>query len=253
VGRLERVGELVAPALFALLALWTFGWREAFLIAGVLCFAAAVALPSRFPEVRRSEPEEGVPIRRALGEALRNRALLLWLSGAALCTLLDEILVAFGTLYLRDALGAGVAERSLVFSCFMAGGIPGLLVADRLLARFDPLRVLVASSGLCAATYLAWVFAGSVAASAGLAALVGCTASTLYPITMAQAYRALPERSGTVAATSSLFGWSNLLILPALALLADGWGLLPVMLLLAAQPIGILAISVARAAQLGRA
>jgi Na+/melibiose symporter-like transporter len=241
------LGDLATPALFALLALWSFGWRAAFLVAGALFAVAAIALPSRFPRVRRSGAEGARPIRRALVEALRNRTLLLWLTGAALCALLDEILVAFGSLYLRDVLGAGVAERSLVFACFVAGGVPGLLVVDRLLVRFDPVRVLFVSAALCAAAYLAWLFAGSVAASAGLAAGVGCTSATLYPLTQAQAYRALPEWSGTVAAMGSLFGWAQLLILPALALVADLWGLLPAMLLLAAQPVGILLIVASRA------
>jgi MFS family permease len=247
---LGSVGDLATPALFALLALLAFGWREAFLVAGALFGVAALALPRRFPRARgdgTQDPEPTpVPVRRALAEALRNRTLLWWLGGAALCTLLDEILIAFGTLHLRDALGAGVAERSLVFGCLMAGGIAGLLAADRLLGRFDPVRLLAASAALCAVAYLSWLFAESLAASAGLAVVVGCTGSLLYPITKAQAYRALPQRSATVAALASLSGWADLLILPLLALLADAAGLLPVMLLLAAQPLGILALALAR-------
>ena len=243
---LGSLGDLLTPALFALLSLWSCGWREAFGVSGALFAVAALALPAHFPQVRRSGPEGAPPIRRVLGDALRNRTLLLWLTGAALCALLDEILVAFGSLYLRDVLGAGVAERSLVFACFVAGGVPGLLAAERLLLRFEPVRLLAVASALCAAAYLAWLFAGSVTTSAGLAALVGCTASTLYPITQAQAYRALPEWSGTVAAIGSLFGWAQLLILPTLSVVADVWGLFPAMLLLCAQPIGILLIAASR-------
>jgi MFS family permease len=247
---LGSIGDLATPALFALLALFALGWREAFGVAGALFGVAALALWRRLPRVERSPEAEAVasavPIRRALVEALGNRTLLLWLGAAALCSLLDEILIAFGTLHLRDALGAGVPERSLVFGCLMAGGILGLAGVAPLLDRFDPVRVLVASSGLCVVAYVAWVLAGSVPVSAGLAAVVGATSSVLYPIAKAQAYRALPDRSATVLAVASLFRWADLLILPGLALVADAFGLLPVMLLLAAQPVGILAIALAR-------
>ena len=88
-----------------------------------------------------------------------------------------------------------------MFACFLVGTILGLLAAERLLARVEPLRLLVATSALGALAYFAWLSAGSVAASAALIVPVGVLSASYYPIAKAQAYRALPGRSGAVLAS----------------------------------------------------
>ena len=63
----------------------------------------------------------------AIRAALRNRRLLLWLTACWLCSLLDEILVAFGALYLKDRFAADGGERSAV----LFGEETKLLVHER--------------------------------------------------------------------------------------------------------------------------
>ena len=236
------LGDLALPALLAALALLALGWRIALAIAGVLFVVTACAIPVRFPEAPRDEGEN-VPLGRVVREALGNRRLLLWLAAAALCTLLDEIWIAFGSLYLRDSLGASVFERSVVFGCLMAGGLVGLAVTERALAGRAPLRVLAVCSAACALAYAGWVMAPTLWLSALMAALTAAFGFALYPLTKAQAYAALPERSATVAALAAAFGWLDLALLPVLAFIADGPGLIWVMVALSAQPLGVLAIA----------
>lgn len=253
---LGMLGDLAAPALFALLPLFGWGWRQAFLVSGAVLALYALALARQpFPARCREAPAssggggreaEGDPrpsIPAALRLALGNRRLLLWLLGVWLCGLLDEILVAFGALFLRVHLGAGVAARSAVLMAFVAGGMAGLLAVDRLLARVEPLRLLRAAAIGCALAYPAWLLAPSLPLSGALMLLVGFFAAPLYPIAKARAYRALPGHSATVNALAHLFGPATLALPFALGLLADRLGLAAALLLLVAQPVGLLLIA----------
>jgi MFS family permease len=238
-------GDLAAPLLFFILAGFAAGWREAFVVSGLLLVGYSLLLSRQtFPE-RVAGPERGedVPIRSALREALRNRAVLLWLGGVALCGLLDEILVAFGALYLRDALGADLATRSLILMLFSGGMGLGLFVTDRWLGRGSPMRILGISSAACIVFYLAWILAPSVWLSGLLMFGVGMFTAPLYPIAKAQVYRLLPGRSGMVNALSTVFTSVELAVPLLLGLIADRLGLAVAMCLLLLQPAGLLLLA----------
>lgn len=243
---LGAAGDLAAPALFSLLALLALSWRAAFAVAAAGLLLHAIALWRRpFPQHGSRPASEGERVRipEAIRGALGNRELLAWLAGVWLCGLLDEILVAFGSLHLRDRLGASVHERSLILMLCTAGSMVGLAIADRLLARVRPLRLLRACAAGGAAAYVAWVFAPSVAASSVLLFLTGLLCAPLYPIAMAQAYRALPGQPGMVNAMGHLFGPLDLLAPLLLGAVADSFGLAAALALLGAQPMGLLLIS----------
>jgi MFS family permease len=236
------VGDLATPVSFALLAPIGLGWRAAFFAAAVamLLYAAALA-PQRFPPVREHIAERDGD--RSLRSALANRTLLLWCVGCALCGLLDEIMVSFGALHLRDHHGAGEVVRSTVFAACTAGGIAGLLVTDRLLLRFEPLRLLVVTCAFGCALVPLWVLAPTPLAVGVVLTLLGAVVSTYYPIAKAQAYRALPGRSGAVNAVDALFTPFDVAAPLALGFVADRAGLVPAILLLGLQPLGLLAIA----------
>ncbi|HSB62290.1 MAG TPA: MFS transporter [Vicinamibacteria bacterium] len=235
---LGTLGDLATPALFAALAAVSLGWRAAFVVTGVLAAGYALALAA-VPFPVAEAPPSAPPLRTALFAAVRNRGLRRWLLGVWLCSLLDELLVAFAALHLDAALQASAAQRSLVLACFVGGGVAGLALADRLLARVEPLRLLRASSAGCLLAYGAWMTAADLAASAALMAVVGLLAAPLYPIAQAQAYRALPGQSGLVNAAAALFTPLDLALPLALGAVADGAGLTAALALLAMQPAGL--------------
>ena len=245
------MGDFAAPALIGAYALVSLGWRAAFITSGLFIAAyALVVARQRFPEHPTTAPteaeQEAPGIRAALGMALRDRTLLVWLFGCWLCSLLDEILVAFGALFMRDELGAGPAERSAILMAFMAGGMVGLLVLERLLARVDPLRMLRAAALGSAIAYAAWLSVRSPVASAFWMFLTGLFSSSLYPIAKAQAYRALPGRSGMLNAVAHLFTPLDFLLPMALGLIADRFGLVAALTVLIAQPVGLFVIAARR-------
>jgi len=241
-------GDLAAPALFWGLALFALGWREAFAVSGALVLAYALLLArQRFPApARETDGSEDVPILGALRAAFRDRTLLLWLFGAWLCSLMDELLVGFGALYLRDVLGADTATRSAVLMCMMAGGMLGLLLLDRLLARHAPLRLLMLACIGTAVSFAAWLAAPSPLWSGAWMFATGLFSGALYPLAKAQAYRALPGRSGMLNAMAHVFTPLDLALPLAMGLVADRFGLLPALAVLILQPVGLFAIALTR-------
>src|SRR6185503_5415718 len=103
------IGDLIAPLALGGLAALGFSWRANFVFVGIALTIWCVAVSAcRFPDKHTSadEPEQP-PLWRAFLDALRDRVLILWLLGLALCDLLDEILVVFASLHVRIELGAG--------------------------------------------------------------------------------------------------------------------------------------------------
>jgi predicted MFS family arabinose efflux permease len=240
-------GDLIGPVLLAVLAAAGLGWRAGFGVVGVLLALWSLATFRPFPDPPRNaagEAEEEVPLFGALKLALRDCRLMLWLGATAFCDLLDELLVVFASLHLRDDLGAGPTERAVVLSAFIVGGAGGVVWAERLLAKHAPLRVLAGFAAACVASYLVWLAMPTWWLSAIAMLAVGATASPLYPITQAQAYAALPGRSGAVNAASHLFTPVAMALPWLLGLLADHAGTTAALLVLVAEPLALFLIAV---------
>jgi MFS family permease len=244
-------GDLAAPALFWLLAIFALGWREAFVISGaiVLVYAIVLSRQSFPPPVRGGDEDDDLPLTAALRMAFRDRKLLLWLFGSWLCGLMDELLVGFGVLHLREHLGADSETRSLILMCMMAGEILGRVFLDRLLSRFEPLKLLIFACAGTVISYVAWLAASDPISSGAWMFASGLFAGSLYPIAKAQAYRALPGRSGMLNAMAHIFTPLDLALPLALGFVADRFGLLPALAILLAQPVGLFVIALT---QLGR-
>ena len=202
-------GDLAVPLLLAVLSRCGLGWRAAFAVAGGFAALLAISHGSSRSLDRTSagpgEDSEGPPptIREALRTALSTRPLLGWSFACALTGLLDEVLVAFSALHL-DAIGATASERAWAIGAWVAGGLLGLAGLERFVGRARVLPVLLGASvatasglGALAVTRSPWV--GTCALL-----LIGVTASTLHPLTKAQAYAALPNRPALVNAVGSL-------------------------------------------------
>ena len=104
---LSAAGDLSTPLLLAAVVALGLSWRAAFAICAVVIFADALAV-WRGPDVEvtaEEEPEDEEP--RGLRAAVTNRELLKWTVACLFCALLDEILVAFGSLSVDQSLHAG--------------------------------------------------------------------------------------------------------------------------------------------------
>lgn len=242
-----NVGDLASVGLLSLVALGSFGLRAAFAVAGLLAVAQLLLTartPFALPALDEAEEnaDGGAPAARRRGPSPR---LLAWLLALTLCSLLDEIVIAFGALHLEERLGASVHERGAVLGALLAGELAGLVLLERLAARTAPLRLLAGTSAASLVLHLAWVQSDSLASSALLAFLSGAALSPLYPLAMAQAYAAAPGRPALVNALGSLLSPIEWALLPVLAgVLASRAGLSAALAALALQPAALLALAV---------
>lgn len=239
-----ELGDLLAPAFFTLMVWWGAGWRGAFAaVGGVLVLYAAVLWRRSFPEPPAGTAEPDPEMRPALWAPLRiglkRPRLLLWAGATILCSLMDEILVAFGSLYLRDEVGFDLETRAAVLTALMLGGVLGLVSLERLLPRFEP-RALLAFAGVGSLfAFGAWLCALNPWASGACFFFTGFFTAAHYPLAQAQAYRALPEGSGSLNALLTVGGAALLPVPILVGVVADQVGLFPALALLAVQPLGV--------------
>jgi Major Facilitator Superfamily len=263
---LALIGDLASTALMAALPVAGGTWRTAYaLIAavmlawsiGLVTAAAAPPAPAPAPTPEAGGDDDDAPhddddtaptplgLWRALREALADRTLILWLFATALCDLLDEILVVFASIHLRDDLGASPLAQSLAIAAMLAGGAVGLVALDRVLARRGERAVLTACAIACAITYAAWLAAPTAWLSALLLVPVGATATPLYPLAQARAYARRPGASGAVQAASHLFTPLGLALPFAIGVIADHAGTTVALAVLLVQPLGLAVLAAA--------
>ena len=249
---LGEVGDVLAPLLIGAMALVALDWRAAFMAVGGLCLCWAVLLAwQHFPGAVNSEDEEShseVGLWRSWVTALSNRRLMGWLAASAACDLMDELLVVLAVLYLRDV-GMSAEQRTWVLTAGVVGALVGAALAERALARVDPMRLLLVASGGCLVLYVGWLMVSETWVSALLFFTVGASVAPMYPIASAQAYAALPGRSGAVHAAGHLFTPVTLGFPWFLGMLADHLGVRVALCVVLFQPVSLV---LAAAAHLSR-
>ena len=232
---LSLAGDLAAPAL-----LFACAWRQAYLVLAALLAAWTIALClARVPEPPRELPEATSRLR----DALRDRALLRWLLAMALCDLLDEILVVFASIHVREDLGGGALASSATIAAFVAGGALGLVALDRLLRHRDEQALLLRIALACAVAYAVWLLAPTAWSCAILALPVGATAAPLWPLASARAYATRPDAPGLVQAGGHLFTPLSLALPFLVGAVADHLGTWTAPVMLLAQPLGLVVIT----------
>ena len=239
------LGDLAAPGLLAAVAFLGFGWRGAFVAVALSTMLAALLIARHVTDGHGAAVEERLPIRVVLRRALTNGRLLLWSLGVVACDLLDEILVVVAMLFLREVRGIGPGAAALALAILPAAGMLGLVLTERMLRRMPPLRWLALNCAACVVGIAGLVAIPSVAAAIAMLGVVGFTAASMWPIATAQAYRALPQDSTTVAAVENLFAPLGVALPVAIAAAADLWGLSVAVALLAIQPMTLLVLMLA--------
>jgi predicted MFS family arabinose efflux permease len=246
-------GDLLAPAALAASVALGLGWRGALLGVGALAAAQAVAAaraPVAAPATRgAAEP----PLRDSLRAAISSRPLLWWSLAAVVCGLMDEVLVAFGALWLSERMGLDATQRAAILTAWVVGAMAGAVVLERLAARLHPSTLLAASGLGSAAAYAAWLLASSWLTSAIALGVAGLFAAAHYPLLRARAFAAVPDRPHVVLAAGSLFGTLDLALPLLVGVVADGAGLLAALLVLLAQPIVVVAAAAAARGSTSRA
>lgn len=236
-------GDLCAPLLYWGVGSLGLGYRGAFALCAAACVLCAFSMaragwPASY--VADGSAAEDPADRIGLRAAMSCAPLVLWTLGSVLCLLLDELLVVFGGLYLRDVKGYGAGLRSAAWFTCSAGATVGLFALERWLATRTARRLLPLSCAISAcALALFWLACGPLS-SFGALLLLGLSVAPQYPLAQAQAYRALPDHSALVAVVAGVFQPVTLLLPVLLGLVSDRLGLSWAVALLSAQPLALL-------------
>jgi predicted MFS family arabinose efflux permease len=232
------VGDLAAPAVLALSIALGFHWRGALLACGALAAVQAV-LSLRAPPATVSDCAETSP-RQGLRAAVRCPRLAGWSLAAVPCAFMDEILVAFGAIWLSRHQALNPTERAVVLIAGAVGAIAGAALLERIAARVRASTLLAASGLGCAAAYSLWLATRSFIASALAFGLVGMFAAAHHPLLRARAFASMPDGPHLVLASGSLFGALELGLPLAVGVVADRAGIHAAMAVLFAQPLAVL-------------
>lgn len=246
------VGDVLSPALVALALALGGSYRTGF----VLVLAVTLLQAVRFTR-RASKPPPGggpdsgqdadddearVPLWQALKQSASDVRLWLWLSGTALCTLLDEVVAALAALRLRTDLGATEAQATLCVSTFSIGVVLGALATEHAVTRWGWRPVLIVSSSACAVVLAVVVTTRAIAPMTLALFVLGLCTAAQYPLLLARAYEAAPGRAAIVNAMSEVFVVVDVALPLLLGALADDRGLGLAMGCLLLQPLGVLTL-----------
>jgi MFS family permease len=244
------VGDVLTPLLIGVLFAFGGSYRLALAIVAVatLCQALAVArsawAPSAPPAaVTSTEEAEDESVWQALRTGASNRQLWLWLFGAAVCTLLDEIVIALATLRIEQDLGHGRVSATACATLISLGSVAGAYATERLLARFDSTRLLALSAVGCAAALSGVAFAHSLEALVPLLFALGFSCAPHFALLHARAFAALPGRPGVVNAIGEVFVVLDVAAPYAVGVVADRFGLGVALLVLLLQPATVLLLT----------
>jgi MFS family permease len=233
------VGDLLAPLVTAAAIAAGVSYRGAMVaVALVVAVQAASLLRARSDGMTQaSPPDVQSDVASGVAGALRERRLWAWLFAAAMCTLLDELVVALASLRLHQEQGVGEATSAGAAVAFALGSVIGAALADRVGSSQPPRWVLVASAVACAAP--CGVLAGADHPALTCAALLGLgiTAAPQHALCQAFAYRELPDRPGAVQALGQAFVVVDVVAPLLLGLVADRFGLRVALGCLLAQPV----------------
>jgi len=145
---LGYLGNIIGPLVLTQIAIH-LGWRSSLLIFSAIPVATGVSIILLLKGVDRPTLQEEGRNRTSLlsdaKSALRNQsAISTIMAQAFLSGVADQgILVTYTALFLRNGLGLGGLQTSLLFSLTMAGGVLGTLTIGRYANRIGPLKTAI--------------------------------------------------------------------------------------------------------------
>jgi MFS transporter, FSR family, fosmidomycin resistance protein len=238
------LGMVIGPFVIGAAVLAGLGWRTAFGTFAVFALALLAAvwrLP--MPMAAEPEPHPGRALLRSAREAvhaLRDGTAARWLTLLQFSDLMLDVFYGFLALYFVDVVGVSGAGAVVALVVWTGVGLVGDALLIPLIERVDSTRYLRAAAVATLVVFPAFLIADDVIVKLTLVGVLGLLNSGWYAILQARVYDAMPGRSATVMALSSLFGIAGGLLPFCVAVAAQQFGLGAAMWLLLAGPIALL-------------
>jgi FSR family fosmidomycin resistance protein-like MFS transporter len=241
---LGAVGQFAGPALVATTLTLGFGWRG--LYVGLAILAGLVALVfwrQRFNGRHPADAGEAPGLLatvRELPRAMRTSGLLRWIVLLELADLLLDVFFSFCALYFTDVVRVSPALAGVAVAVLTLSGLAGDLLLIPVLEKYDGVRLIRRTALVTLIVYVAFLLVPGVWPKFALLLILGPLRSGWYQVLQGRAYSAMPGKSGTVIAISSLGGMLAASFPVVLGFVAERVGLGWAMALLALAPISLL-------------
>jgi FSR family fosmidomycin resistance protein-like MFS transporter len=241
------IGNSMGPALVGACVWAGVSWRWGFLAAGALMLPAVAAVwrqpygtPAPTADARHAWAALAGGLREAL-RALRRRRVVRWLVLLEVGDFTYDLLRGFLALYFVDVVGAGEARAALAVAVWTWVGLAGDIAVVPLLGRVRGLSYLRVSTSVVAVLFPALLLAEGFALKLALLGLLGLANAGWYAVLSAKLYEEFPGRSGMVMTVGNVYGLAGAFVPLALGAFAERYGLAPMMWILAAGPLTLLA------------
>jgi fucose permease len=146
--------------------------------------------------------------------------------------------------HLHARFGGDVSLVAFALGTWVAGGLLGLAVLDRVLSRLRPLRVLATTSVIALVAFVLVLVTDHVVLTAIALLVLGGAVATFHPIVSARTYAALPGHPGVVNAVGALFVPLDAAVPLVLGALAGALGPSTPIVALAVVPVAMLLITI---------
>jgi len=241
------LGNVLGPLVLAGGLALAFGWRWAFAGLGLMAFILTIILLRQSIATQKLINERGAGtnpvglkwLLQNLWEALRNAHLLRWVLLLQLSDLMLDVFTGYVALYFTDVVGMKAAQASLLLGVLMVSGLIADLVLIPLLERIPGRNVVRISAILAAIIYPAWLLVRWIPAKIALLIMIRFTTIGWYQVLQGEAYAAMPGKSGTVMAVSSLGGIAGGALIWLIGWFAGQAGLNAAMWLLLLGPLSL--------------
>jgi FSR family fosmidomycin resistance protein-like MFS transporter len=244
------IGNLIGPLMVAGLFALGFTWRANYLVVAALVLSLTLlASTYRFNHSNGTDPAQGDreeepanfgSIARGLKIVLLSPGLMRWFILIDLADLLLDVYTSYAALYFVDVVGMTTGQVGVMMSAMMAAGLAGNALLIPILERVPGRKLVRVTAALAGLLYAAWLLAPWTWAKIILAIVIEFTTMGWYEVLQGEAYAAVPGRSGTVMAISSITGVLGSGLVWFVGWFAGQAGLENAMWLLLAGPVALL-------------
>jgi FSR family fosmidomycin resistance protein-like MFS transporter len=235
------VGVVAGPLLYGAVVAAGGTWRVALGVVAALFSVGTVAVARL--AIGEAAPDDGEPPPgwRDVLAAARRRQVLAATALLHLSDLFGDVLIVFLALYLVDVAGLSPGGAALGLALWAGAGLVGDGLAVAVLDRLDGRLVVRATALAVTGIFAAMLLVDPIPVKLALVALLGLATAGWYPVLQARFYASMPGRSGIAVSLGSASGILAGAIPLALGYVAGRVGLEPMMWLLLAGPLALIA------------
>ncbi len=235
------VGVVAGPLLYGAVVAAGGTWRVALGVVAALFSVGTVAVARLAIGEATLDDDDTPPGWRDVLAAARRRSVLAATALLHLSDLLGDVLTVFLALYLVDVAGLSPGGAALGLALWAGAGLVGDGLAVAVLDRLDGRLVVRATALAVTGIFAAMLLVDPIPVKLALVALLGLATAGWYPVLQARFYASMPGRSGIAVSLGSASGILAGAIPLALGYVAGRVGLEPMMWLLLAGPLALIA------------